>query len=688
VFLAPFDVGAGEERLLHVRVDRGADATFLLYGDAPEAAFARGRFALVDAGPGAKLEVEAIRARCPREGPVSERRLVQHFMDFGPRWACVDAIRLGDREALLELSLPAEFAGDLASYRLHPALLDMAVGGAQALADGFDPGAHFYVPFSYGRVLVRGPMTARMTSHVRLREGGSKESVAFDADIYDGATLEPVVRVEAFVMRRVDAAASGRASGSRPAFGRSQVRSRSAALRVGMTPAEGLDAWSRMLRAPVSPQMVACTVALDRWLDRLERESRELRSRKDAPKDTGAPVFARPSLSAAFAAPRSTLERELAGIWQDLLGVAEVGIHDDFFELGGQSLIAVRMFHRIGKKYGVELPLATLFEAPTIARCASLLRERLGPKLEEEDAARPPPALRGDSPRSPLVAIQPGDPGRTPFFCVHGAGGNVLNFRDLARALGQDQPFYGLQATGIDGMARPAETIEEMAAEYVGAIRRLQPEGPYLLGGYSGGGVVAFEMARTLTASGQKVSVLALLDTFHPQMPIRAVTVRSRLERFLEEGPAYIREGLERRRTAAHVQEQRRRIAEARVRGEAIPLELRDLHLTRSFERAVKRYLPTEWAGRAILFRAERVAYIYRDGGPCYGWDRHVLGGVDVVPVAGDHSTLLLGGNATVVARVLREAIARVPPVLAVPVTLEATVTNRGAASSSWHGSH
>jgi thioesterase domain-containing protein len=117
-----------------------------------------------------------------------------------------------------------------------------------------------------------------------------------------------------------------------------------------------------------------------------------------------------------------------------------------------------------------------------------------------------------------LVAVQRGGD-RLPFFCVHGAGGNVLNFRDLARAMHPEQPFYGVQASGIDGVSPPHETIEEMAEAYVAEIRELQPGGPYLLGGYSGGGIVAFEMARRLTALGQEVGLLAFIDTFHRRCP-------------------------------------------------------------------------------------------------------------------------------------------------------------------------
>jgi thioesterase domain-containing protein len=274
------------------------------------------------------------------------------------------------------------------------------------------------------------------------------------------------------------------------------------------------------------------------------------------------------------------------------------------------------------------------------------------------------------------VTIRPGG-ARTPFFCVHGAGGNVLNFRDLARAMDEAQPFYGLQARGVDGVTAPHASIEEMAAAYLAEVRELQPEGPYLLGGYSGGGMVAFEMARLLTSAGQQVPLLAFLDTFHPEMPIRKVTMGTRLERLRDEPFGYLAEAVSTRWTAWRRATHLRAVARYVARGEPLPLALRDFHMVQSFERAAAKYRPRPWRGSAVLFRAARVAYIYRDGGHCYGWDRHVLGGVDVVPISGDHSTVVLGANAVVVARALSQAMARVrhEPSSPLPVTASPAYT-------------
>jgi thioesterase domain-containing protein len=196
-----------------------------------------------------------------------------------------------------------------------------------------------------------------------------------------------------------------------------------------------------------------------------------------------------------------------------------------------------------------------------------------------------------------------------------------------------------------------------MADAYIAEIREFQTEGPYLLGGYSGGGIVAFEMARRLTALGLEVGLLAFLDTFHPQMPVRDITLFSRLERLHREGVSYVREALERQRHSAHVARDDREIEALVARGEAIPFNLRELYLWRNFERAQALYRPRPWTGRATLFRAAELDYFFKGGGPTYGWDRDVLGGVEVITIPGNHSTLLVGANAELLVRSLSAAI-------------------------------
>ncbi|AGA31110.1 amino acid adenylation domain-containing protein [Singulisphaera acidiphila] len=199
----------------------------------------------------------------------------------------------------------------------------------------------------------------------------------------------------------------------------------------------------------------------------------------------------------AVVAPRDDVERDLVQIWEDLLNVHPVGVTDDFFDLGGHSLLAVRLTARIEERFGRKLSLSTLFLGATIEDLAATLR-----------------AGNHEQPQawSPLVPIRSSG-NSLPFFCVHPIGGNVLCYHELARHLGSDRPFYGLQAAGLEGEQTAETRLDLMAARYIAAIREVQPEGPYHLGGWSLGGVVAFEMARQLQAQGEPIATLVLIDS-------------------------------------------------------------------------------------------------------------------------------------------------------------------------------
>ncbi|HEY9671674.1 MAG TPA: amino acid adenylation domain-containing protein [Waterburya sp.] len=203
-------------------------------------------------------------------------------------------------------------------------------------------------------------------------------------------------------------------------------------------------------------------------------------------------------LAEAFIAPGTPTEEAIAKIWAEVLQCDRVGIHDNFFELGGDSLLAVRLMAQIHQQFNRELPLSTLFLNPTVEGLANAL-------------GQPTNSL----PWSPLVAIQPAG-SKPPFFCVHPILGVVFPYYELAYSLGFDQPFYGLQTLGLDGQQPPLTRIEDMAAHYIEALRSVQPSGPYFLGGWSFGGLVAFEMAQQLHSSGHQVALLAILDTLAP----------------------------------------------------------------------------------------------------------------------------------------------------------------------------
>jgi amino acid adenylation domain-containing protein len=199
-----------------------------------------------------------------------------------------------------------------------------------------------------------------------------------------------------------------------------------------------------------------------------------------------------------FLAPRDEFEVQLTKIWERVLGLRSISVTDNFFELGGHSLLAIRLFSEIEQVWGKHLPLATLFQAQTIAQLADILRQE-----------------GWSAPYSSLVQIQAGG-NKPPLFCVHPIGGNVLEYYALATHLGKEQPVYGLQSLGLDGQAVPLRSIEAMATHYIAEMKIIQPHGPYFLVGYSFAGLVVYEIAQQLDRLGEKVALLAMFDRISP----------------------------------------------------------------------------------------------------------------------------------------------------------------------------
>jgi acyl carrier protein len=214
-----------------------------------------------------------------------------------------------------------------------------------------------------------------------------------------------------------------------------------------------------------------------------------------------------------FVEPQTALQRKLAEIWKNVLGVERVGLEDDYFELGGHSLLAARIVSEVNRALGKRIPIATLVQAPTVQKLATL--------LEAEDWKLS---------RSPLVAIQPYG-SRPPFFAVHTLSGDAMFYRGLAARLGEDQPFYGIQSEGVSGGALTHRSIETIAHYYLSEIRRVQAQGPYYLGGYCIGGLIAFEMAQQLRAAGDEVACLVLIDPDRvPEPSSRPATLGKRIQ--------------------------------------------------------------------------------------------------------------------------------------------------------------
>jgi acyl transferase domain-containing protein/thioesterase domain-containing protein/acyl carrier protein len=276
---------------------------------------------------------------------------------------------------------------------------------------------------------------------------------------------------------------------------------RSQQMAAALSTEEAVEVFDRILNLDASRLHVLVST-----LD-LGRFSRRTNSVPQLPENTASvampALHSRPELSSTFVAPRNELERRIADVWQSVLGIETIGAYDDFWELGGQSLLATQIVTRLKTALAIEMPLNALFQAPTVAKMAKYVSAR----GHEE---RPPSSQI-------LVSIQP-QGSRTPFFCVHPVGGQVISYAELSQELGQDQPFYGLQSPPREFFPESSPSIEQMAALYNREIRSLQPSGPYLLSGWSMGGLVAWEMAQQLIKDGETVGLLALIDTPPPSL--------------------------------------------------------------------------------------------------------------------------------------------------------------------------
>ena len=361
---------------------------------------------------------------------------------------------------------------------------------------------------------------------------------------------------------------------------------------------------------------------------------------------------ARPELQSAFVAPRDTLELQLAQIWEDVLNVRPIGVTDNFFTLGGHSILAVRLMAVIQQQFGQNLPLTKLFQAATIEKLANTLRE-------------PTASLAW----SPLVEIQPGGSKR-PFFCMPGGGGNVIYLYHLARHLGSDQPFYGLQARGLDGEQTPHTHVEDIAAYNIKAMQSVQPQGPYLLAGHSFGSYVAFEMATQLLDQGQEVALLAILDTPAPvpgDIPVEVdlddaeylSRIAISIERFFGKSLSVSYEELQPLKPDERLNYLLDRLKMVNFfPPEAKPSQIRGfLQVAKANDQAY--YVPKGvYPNRITLFRASEE---FRDD-LAMGWDKFSCESVDTHDVPGDHITMVTEPHVQVLAEKLRACLDKAQP--------------------------
>ncbi len=384
--------------------------------------------------------------------------------------------------------------------------------------------------------------------------------------------------------------------------------------------------------------------------------------------------------STTFVAAHDELETQLTQIWETTLNIRSISITDNFFDLGGNSLTAVRLFAQIATTFAKNLPLSILLKAPTIEQLAIVIRQDLAPEIW-----------------SPLVELQKGS-SKQALFCIHGGGFNVLIYRDLSLNLDPAQTVYGLQARGLDNDRPLVDRLEEMAADYIHEIQRVQTEGPYLLAGLSNGGHIALEMAQQLQASGQTVNLVAMFDSYGPEgiklldpfprflssllyvlkysVPRSIVQSRqsgqnaiaSKLKNAIDKlfiakdtsiAPAQDSgENLEHQDTANtsenSIERNLNRLssyvlehspwaffspsAQLKDSNDSVASTLKNLE--ESYRKAYKAYDPQPYQGKIVVFRAMEAPPGYQLA-PKLGWDKIAKDGVEIHKIPGDHTSIM-----------------------------------------------
>ncbi|SIM62595.1 type I polyketide synthase [Micromonospora cremea] len=300
------------------------------------------------------------------------------MLTFGPRWAALGEHHLADGSELAVVEAPAAAVGDLPAWGLHPALLDVAT------AFGRGQGSGTYLPLSYGRIVVRGPLPARFTSELRHRPGDTDEVVAADLSLRDPDGRE-LVAISDFVLRRVD---QGAVTGGLTGPSGTDADAVAPTSTEDIRPLDGAEAFRRSLTAGLGAQVVIATRTVDDIRRRAGRVTTDNLTGDDAVADPAGPRNGDGS-----AQPGTELEMTIARVWQDGLGVAEVDVDDDFFALGGNSLVAVQLIAAMRRATGVRLPMRSLFETPTVAGLAARIEELRAATTDEPATPAPIPAI-------------------------------------------------------------------------------------------------------------------------------------------------------------------------------------------------------------------------------------------------------------------------------------------------------
>ena len=574
--------------------------------------------------------------------PLDRLDMGQRGIDFGPRWRSMKSAAAGDNWAAGEIALGELYHRDLGVYRAHPALLDIAGAVGLFLIENVGTEGYVYAPISILRFTQYAPLPAQFRALARYAPAHEDGLATFDLELSDvnGSVL---MALEGFTFRRVDRTAVQRAV-SAPVPPRSDATILERLLAAGIRAKDADAAFARVLSADARA-LVMSSIPLA-----------QLRALYASParKTLTQAAQSGSDIEALYA---NATEARIARMICDILGVESIKPEDEFLAFGGGSLAGIRLFARIRREMGVDLALSALFQAPTLRQLAVLVLGSGGGARDEtpEPQAASPSATVTKMARkwSPLVRIAAGKPGRRPLFCMHGAGGNVVNFKPIADRISEGTPFYGLQAQGVDGRKAFQETVEEMAQSYIAAIQTVDPIGPYRLAGYSGGGVVAYEMAQRIVRSGRKVELIVMFDTLEPADARTPVSLLEKVKLLPQLSREFALHWPQRRLAEFLWRRRLRRADSGQSPDAAEPAEIIGARAWDSFVHAQMSYEAQPYYGDVLLFRATNATMPYLRAGRCLGWDKLVSGDIQVVEIAAWHETVFQSEAIEVVADAL-----------------------------------
>jgi amino acid adenylation domain-containing protein len=312
-------------------------------------------------------------------------------------------------------------------------------------------------------------------------------------------------------------------------------------------------------------------------------------------------------------APASDLETQLLAIWRDAMPNAAFDLEDDFFAVGGESLTGARILAKARDVFGVTLGLSAFLEAPSIRQMAALI------------------SARGHKSGQIRLTIQRGHSKKRPLFCIHGAGGNVVMFRALAKHLGGDRAIHAFQARGVDTDDEPMTDVSAMSAAYLAALREIDPVGPYCLSGFSSGGVVALDMAQRLENEGANVDLVILFDTLAPWRNEEHVGLYDRIRLAPKASPKIVGRWIEERVKKTF------EFSAPPATPELTDIERRSQRVLAAMNRATRRWKPTPYNGAVLLYRAKQARLAYLAAGPTLGWESFLNGRLEIMTIDSDH---------------------------------------------------